>query len=148
MNHFSILLFSALLAGSAISSLSVDEPSTQVLSRGAEVYSANCSQCHQTDGSGNLHMQPPLVNDAVVMGAPEPLIRRLLQGAATIPPGIRQQYGNVMPAFDALTDEQIADVLTYIRRIYGYGAPPVTAAQVKAQRTKPWHPADAPDPGD
>ena len=39
-----------------------------------------------------------------------------------------------MPSMGGLTDEQIADVLTFIRAEFGQQAPPVTAAEVKAVR--------------
>jgi mono/diheme cytochrome c family protein len=41
-----------------------------------------------------------------------------------------------MPAFDSLSDEDIASILTYVRKTFGKGASAVTPAQVKAQRPK------------
>ena len=60
-----------------------------------------------------------------------------------------QNYGHLpssvpMPAMGGLTDEQIADVLTFVRASYGQQSSPVTAAEVKALRAatgtreKPW----------
>jgi mono/diheme cytochrome c family protein len=64
-----------------------------------------------------------------------------------------QNYGHTpasvpMPAMGGLTDEQIADVLTFIRAAYGQQSPPVTAAEVKtvraatANRQVPWTAGD------
>ena len=42
-----------------------------------------------------------------------------------------------MPAFSTWSDPDVAAVLTYLRRAFGGGAPPVTAAQVAAARNLP-----------
>ncbi len=47
-----------------------------------------------------------------------------------------EQYTNAMPSFAQLTDEQIADVLTFVRNSFGNKASAVTVAQVKAERAK------------
>ena len=45
------------------------------------------------------------------------------------------QNGNVMPPFRQLPDEELAQILSYIREKFGGGAPPVSAADVAAART-------------
>ena len=47
-----------------------------------------------------------------------------------------EEYENVMPAQSFLKDDQIADVLTYVRNSFGNKASVITAAEVKAQRGK------------
>ena len=103
-------------------------------SPGKMIFEQICAACHMVDGSGAGQMQPALVGSAVVKGDATQIIRVVLQGPAAVLPADRAKYSNVMPAFSILTNEQIADVLTYVRKTFGAGSPPITAAQVAAQR--------------
>jgi len=104
-------------------------------SAGKSLYNMICAVCHMADGSGAGNMQPALKDDAVVSGDVAKLIAVVLKGSAALPPD-RRKYENIMPAFSTLTNEQIADVLTYVRQNFasGTGTSPVTPAQVAAQR--------------
>jgi glucose/arabinose dehydrogenase/cytochrome c553 len=104
-------------------------------SRGAQLYQQICAACHMPDGNGVSGMQPPLVGSTIVSGDPTTLIRAVLHGPANALPANRPKYANQMPPFAAaLNDADIAEILTFSRRVFGKGASPVTAAQVKAQR--------------
>ncbi|HTM23562.1 MAG TPA: PQQ-dependent sugar dehydrogenase [Vicinamibacterales bacterium] len=104
-------------------------------SRGARLYQQVCAACHMPDGKGVSGMQPPLVGSAVVAGDPRTLIRTILNGPAQVLPADRPKYANLMPPMSAvMNDADIADTLTFIRRAFGKGAPPITAAQVAAER--------------
>lgn len=107
---------------------------TTVISSGRTVFEQICAACHMVDGSGAGQMQPALVGSAVVKGDVTQLIRVMLNGPAAVLPADRPKYANVMPAFSVLSDQQIAEVLTYVRQNFGGGAPAVTPAQVAAQR--------------
>jgi mono/diheme cytochrome c family protein len=99
-------------------------------------HTANCATCHQPDGYGVPNMQPALVDDDIVAGDPTQIIRVVVQGpVAVLPPG-RPAYGNTMPSFTQLTDEQIADVLTYIRHEYGHNASVIDAQDVRTVRSQ------------
>jgi len=104
-------------------------------SRGAQLYQQLCAACHMPDGNGVSSMQPPLVGSAVVSGNPATLIRVVLHGPAQVLPADRPKYANQMPPFAAASnDADLADTLTFIRRVFGKGASAVTARQVAAQR--------------
>jgi glucose/arabinose dehydrogenase len=104
---------------------------------GLEIYQRACAVCHMIDGTGVAGMQPPLVGDAVAAGPPATLIRVVLFAPKNVLPANRPRLGsNEMPAFDALTDKEIADLLTYVRREFGKKPGTITAAQVAAQRAK------------
>jgi glucose/arabinose dehydrogenase/mono/diheme cytochrome c family protein len=95
-----------------------------------------CAPCHMVDGSGAGQLQPPLAGSPVVAGDVSQLIRVVLQGPAVVLPADRAKYSNVMPPFaGVLNDQQIAEVLTYIRQVFGAGAKPVSTEQVAVQRT-------------
>jgi glucose/arabinose dehydrogenase/cytochrome c5 len=104
-------------------------------SRGAQLYQQICATCHMPDGNGVPDMQPPLAGSAVVMGDSGILIRTVLNGPAQTLPADRPKYSNLMPPFAAtLNDADIAEILTYVRAVFGNRASPVTAAQVAAER--------------
>lgn len=82
--------------------------------RGKAIYEQNCLPCHQADGSGVPALAPPLIKGTFVQGTEQALINVLLKGMQGVE--IKgEQYAAAMPAFDFLTDQQIADVLTYVR---------------------------------
>lgn len=103
---------------------------------GRAIYEQYCAPCHMPDGSGAGQLQPALAGDAVVRGDVTQLISVVLRGPAAVLPADRPKYSNIMPAFDLLKDDQIADLLTYLRQDFGKGASAVTAAQVAAVRAK------------
>jgi mono/diheme cytochrome c family protein len=101
---------------------------------GADLYAQNCAMCHLPEGAGMAGMQPALRGDAIVAGDPSLLIRVVLLGPARVLPP-NPDYRNVMPAFDRLSDEDLATLLGYVRNQFG-GADAVTADEVKAVRAK------------
>ncbi len=105
---------------------------------GAEIYKGICIGCHQADGRGKEKLAPSLVDSAYVKGASATIpIRILLSGK-------EGAIGLMPPLGGALSDEQIASVLTYIRREWGHTASPVEPEDVleirglTKTRTKPW----------
>jgi mono/diheme cytochrome c family protein len=125
-----------LLAGCSQAPETSPETSAQTLEAGHKVYTANCAACHQVDGYGVENMQPALVNDDIVAGDPQVLVRVLLKGPAAVLPAGRPHYSNTMPQFSHLTDEQIANVLTFIRHDYGNQASPIDTQQVQIIRAQ------------
>ena len=103
---------------------------------GSELYALACATCHMPDGSGVPGLQPALMGSKVVAGPPATVIKVLLLGPEKALPAHKAVSGNQMPQFDSLSDEEIASILTYVRKTFGKGASAVTPAQVKAQRPK------------
>ncbi|GAC1424988.1 MAG: hypothetical protein NVS1B13_09770 [Flavisolibacter sp.] len=104
--------------------------------RGKAVYGSFCLTCHQADGSGVPNMNPPLIKTKWVLGPKEVLITQVLQGSKGKVEIDGDIFHNAMPPLAALTDVQIADVLTYIRNSFGNRASLVSPAQVKNIRAK------------
>ena len=105
--------------------------------KGAAVYTANCSACHQANGEGLPGAFPSLKGDAVVnKDDATKHIEVVLNGLhdARVSGVV---YSSVMPPFSGtLTDAEIADLIDYERSSWGNHGAPITAAQVGAERAK------------
>jgi mono/diheme cytochrome c family protein len=122
-----------ILAGALMSQTKKPVPAS--LERGKQVYLAQCLACHLPDALGVENMNPPLVKTKWVLGDKTPLVQIVLKGMK----GVEidgDAYHNVMAPHSDLTDQQIADVLTYVRNNFGNKASAITAAEVKAIRAK------------
>lgn len=104
------------------------------INRGKAVYAKYCLTCHQKDGSGVPKLNPPLINTTYVTGNKTKLIEWVLTGSKENVPIDGKYYSNNMPAQNSLSDQQIADVLTYIRNSFGNKASAITATEVKTVR--------------
>jgi mono/diheme cytochrome c family protein len=102
--------------------------------RGKKVYTQYCMACHQVDGSGVPRLNPPLSKTSFVLGDKTRLIKIVLNGLDEEIEINGEYYSNTMPALNTLKDQEIADVLTYVRNSFQNKASAVTAAQVKAVR--------------
>ncbi len=105
------------------------------MAAGKLIYGQNCISCHQVDGYGVQNMNPPLIKTSYVLGDKTRLINILLNGLSHQEID-GETYQNVMPSHDFLTDQQIADVLTYVRNSFGNKASAVKLAEVKTLRVK------------
>ena len=102
---------------------------------GKIIYETYCLACHQEDGSGVPNMNPPLIKTDWVLGDSTRLINVILKGLKNTEIN-GDSYSNEMPAHDFLTDNQIADVLTYVRVSFGNQANAIHPDDVKKQRAK------------
>lgn len=121
----------------------LDALERQRFERGAATYAAVCAACHLTSGRGEAGTAPPLRGSGWVLGSKERLVRVLVHGLVGPLELAGTTWEGEMPAL-AASDEELADVLTYVRREWGHGAEPVTpdeVARVRAAtrgRQQPW----------
>jgi mono/diheme cytochrome c family protein len=101
---------------------------------GKAVYTKICLPCHQADGGGVQRMNPPLINTIYVKGDKTKLVDILLKGFSEDVEINGNYYSNTMPAVDFLKDQEIADVLTYVRNSFGNKNGAITVAEVKKAR--------------
>ena len=101
---------------------------------GQRLYAQHCLSCHQADGGGVPNMQPPIVGGTWVQGEVQALALFVLTGGFNSAERKDSDSHNVMPAFRPLPDQELADILTYIRQRFGKGASPVSAADIAAAR--------------
>ena len=96
-----------------------------------------CQACHQPDGRGQDKVAPSLIGAALTLAPADIPTRILLNGK-------EGAFGLMPPIGSRLSDEQIASVLTYVRREWGQAATPVDADTVRAVRalsvgrSRPW----------
>ncbi len=105
---------------------------------GEELYKKNCADCHGDHGEGRDPAAPPLAgNRAVTMpSAVNPIRLVLFGGYAPGTAGNPRPFG--MPPYSlTLSDEQIAEVLNYVRTSWGNAAPPVQGEEISANRGNP-----------
>jgi mono/diheme cytochrome c family protein len=104
------------------------------IDRGKKVYDAYCLSCHMEDGAGVPRMNPTLIKTKWVLGDKKKLVGIVLNGMDEEIEIDGHAYTNPMAPHDFLKDQEIADVLTYIRNSFGNKASAVTTAEVKAAR--------------
>ena len=107
---------------------------------GRRQYAASCAACHQASGQGMANVANSLVGSSWATGAAGRVIRIVLHG--------KEGQMLMPPIGNTLTDDQVAAVLTYIRRSWGNQASPITPAQVAELRgalrgrNRPWTEAE------
>jgi mono/diheme cytochrome c family protein len=108
--------------------------------QGWQAFNANCAPCHQPSGLGNPSQNiPPLAGSEWVLAPGPGRAIRIVLNSLKGPVSVKgQTFENpAMPPWrSALSDEQIAALLTYVRgnKDWGHSAPPVTPDQVKKIR--------------
>lgn len=153
---FGVLLFCTFYLGLYVGDFSPNpwlqspEPTTQAgppaeeAVSGAQVYSARCASCHQSNGQGVTNAFPTLIGTRWVenKGQSIRLVLHGLQGEIEV---LGEIYNGNMPAWGSvLSDEEVAAVLTYVRQSWENDYPEVTAAEVAAVRAatdgrvEPW----------
>ena len=110
---------------------------SESIKRGKEVYELSCQNCHMEDGEGMPDINPPLAKADFLKKPSGTLIGIVLNGQSGDVVVNGKKYNAIMPAMEYMEDEQIADVLNYIRNSWGNKIPgTVTPAMVKALREK------------
>jgi mono/diheme cytochrome c family protein len=130
-----LLMFGAgvvcLKTGPTLAAASFSGPGPGSALRGQKIYEQTCLPCHQADAGGVPGMNPPLQKSSYVQGPSVKLIGIVLNG---LNDGVEiegETYSNPMPPFSAvLKDQDIADVLTYLRSNFGNKAGPIAVTQV------------------
>jgi mono/diheme cytochrome c family protein len=133
MKKISIVLLIAVTAFA----FSTQQPDLKAsVQRGKKVYETYCLSCHLPDGKGMPGMNPPLIKTKQVLGNKTQLINIILIGLDEEMVINGETYFNPMPSQPHLKDQEIAEVLTYVRNSFGNKATMVTAAEVKSARAK------------
>ena len=100
---------------------------------GQRVYEQNCMACHQSEGQGIPGAFPPLAGSDYLLSEPEHAIDVLLNGLSGEITVNGVKYNGVMPAVK-LSDEKMANVLTYVLNSWNNNGGTISADQVKKAR--------------
>ena len=111
----------------------LDKP--KEISVGQELYNIYCISCHQGDGKGAEGRFPTLVGTEWVVGDKKRLINVLLKGLEGKIIVNGETWNGYMPQHSFLSDQQITDVLNYIRKSFGNEATLVLPTEVDSLRT-------------
>jgi mono/diheme cytochrome c family protein len=112
--------------------------------KGKTIYSTICVACHQPTGQGMAGLAPPLVDSEWVLGDPDKIIRIVTQGLSGPIDVKGTKWQLEMPGLPIFDDEQVAGILTYIRREWEHTGSAVSPSFVTNIRsaikdhTKPW----------
>lgn len=113
------------------------ETDKQRLTRGRALYVDQCAGCHMEDGSGQRNAFPPLAGNAVVQAREPGAMLHMIIDGARVAATDRDPTGLAMPGFGwKLSDQDVADLATYLRAAWGNQAAPVSASQVKDTRDR------------
>jgi mono/diheme cytochrome c family protein len=102
---------------------------------GKKVYDSVCLACHMADGSGVPGMHPPIIESDFVNGEVDTLIGIVLHGIKGKLEVKGEVYNSIMPPQANLTDQQIADVLTFVRSNFGNNSRAITPEEVQKVRS-------------
>ena len=150
MRKLTFILFSVLILAACSNSSKkpaeqqsvILQPDSQVKSQttnmnghpGKKVYDTVCLACHMRNGSGVPGMHPPITESELVNGDPNALIKIVLNGLKGEMEIKGEVYNSEMPPQAHLTDQQIADVLTFVRGSFGNTSGAITPEQVAEVR--------------
>jgi mono/diheme cytochrome c family protein len=103
---------------------------------GQLIYQTYCRACHQRDGMGDGSRFPPLAMSEWVTGEKENLINVMLKGMNEPITVSGKTYSGAMPAFSFLNDQQLADLLSYIRTSFTNSGDSIYVDEVRTVRNK------------
>jgi mono/diheme cytochrome c family protein len=128
--------------GASKSTFTPDPKTTQLLNsgqdrdnRGAQLYLDNCNACHRSDGHSNRITFPALPGNPTVLADDATSLIRLVLAGSRLPSTQLRPSDLAMPGFAwRLSDEETAQVVTFVRQGWGNHASEVSASDVAKVR--------------
>jgi nitrite reductase (NO-forming) len=105
------------------------------IARGKDVYTTQCITCHMEQGEGIEGLYPPLAKSDYMMADKKRSIEQVLYGVTGEMKVNGVTYDGVMTGVD-LSDEEVSDVLNYVRNSFGNKGAALTPEEVKSARKK------------
>ena len=107
------------------------------------LFAGTCSVCHQSDGAGLPNVFPPLAKSDYLMADKERSIAVVLNGLSGPVTVNGSNYNSVMPPMSQLTDDEVANILTYVRNSWGNEGDAISKEDVAKVRAGTKRPAGA-----
>ena len=106
------------------------------IASGQKVFEIACQACHQADGKGLPGAFPPLAGSDYLLGNKDRAVGVVVNGlqGEVVVNGVK--FNSVMPAMTQLSDQEIADALTFALNSWGNAGGAISASQVAAERAK------------
>ena len=101
---------------------------------GQALFSGTCSTCHQGNGQGLAGVFPPLAKSDYFAKDPTRIVDAVSQGLTGPVKVNGQAYNSVMPPMSQLTDDEVANIATYVLNSWGNPGGRVTKEQVAKRR--------------
>lgn len=115
----------------------------QQVDAGKALFTGTCSVCHQASGEGLPGVFPPLAKSDFLMADKQRSIAVVLNGLTGPVEVNGKRFESVMPPMSQLTDDDIANILTYVRNSWGNSGDAVSKDEVAKVRTATPRPAGA-----
>jgi nitrite reductase (NO-forming) len=106
------------------------------MAKGQQVFMQTCFVCHQPNGQGIPGQIPPLAKSDYLMADKERAIRAVLQGLSGEITVNGKKYNGQMIPLNTLTDDEIANALTYVRNSWGNSGDAAAVAEVRRIRSE------------
>lgn len=125
MSFIAVAVFSAI----TLMSFNQDFDLNASINRGKSIYESQCQSCHMAQGEGLEGVFPPLANSNQ-LGDKNRLIKVVLQGVSGSIKVKGVEYNGEMTGF-SLNDQQVADVLNFIRNNWGNREDPIRPTDIQ-----------------
>jgi nitrite reductase (NO-forming) len=110
---------------------------------GKTLFQGTCSTCHQAEGQGIAQVFPPLAGSDYLMSDKRRAIGIVMNGLSGPVTVKGQTYNSVMPPMSQLNDDEIANILTFVRNSWGNKGDAVSSKEVAQVRASTKRPAGA-----
>jgi nitrite reductase (NO-forming) len=109
---------------------------------GQVLFAGTCSTCHQPNGEGMAGVFPPLAKSSVLAATPKRIVDIMLHGLTGPVTVNGKDFNSMMPPQTQLTDDEVANIGTFVLNSWGNPGGRITKDEVAARR-KIAAPADA-----
>ena len=137
-NNFSALVYAPYVDEAEAEAMQARSPAEKQFDRGAAIYRIRCSGCHQSKGEGSPSQgAPPLDGSEWVTQKGPGVLVRIVNNGLSGPIEVKGKpwsQGVMEPVGANLTEDEVADLLTYIRNAWSNSATPVDSAEVTEVR--------------
>ncbi|MEO7319317.1 MAG: copper-containing nitrite reductase [Chthoniobacteraceae bacterium] len=106
---------------------------------GQALFAGTCSACHQNTGEGLAGVFPPLAKSDYIAADPKRLPAVMLHGLQGPVTVNGTEFNSVMPPMSQLTDDEVANIATYVLNSWGNPGGHVTKAEAAAARAQPFN---------
>jgi nitrite reductase (NO-forming) len=101
---------------------------------GQALFAGTCSTCHQANGEGLAGVFPPLAKSSYLAEDPKRIVDVTLHGLSGPVTVNGKEYNSVMPPMTQLTDDEIANIGTYVLNSWGNPGGRIDKSEVAARR--------------